>query len=196
MRALRTFFVIASVLVLLAGCAATPSRAPGAQVSLEQLERWQARGRIGVSGAEGGGSGSFEWQQQADQANVQIRGPVGIGSVRLQVSGDASNPQLKLQTGDGAMVESAAAWSELQARLGASLPAGNLRYWMLGLAAPGPHEWSEPNEAGEVSLQQQGWRIDYQRYSDEFGAKLPMRLNATSGAARVRIVIDGWQLGQ
>jgi outer membrane lipoprotein LolB len=196
MRALRTFFVLVSVLALLAGCAATPSRTPGAQVPVEQLEYWQARGRIGVSGAEGGGSGSFEWQQQNDHANVQIRGPAGIGSVQLQVSGDASDPQLKLQTGDGAMVESAAAWSELQAQLGASLPAGNLRYWMLGLAAPGPHEWSEPNEAGEVSLQQQGWRIDYQRYSEKFGPKLPTRLTATSGAARVRIIIDGWQLGR
>jgi outer membrane lipoprotein LolB len=198
MRALRTFIALASVLTLLAGCATTPlPRSPATVTSPEQLERWHARGRIGVSGAEGGGgSGSFEWRQQADEADVQIRGPVGIGSVRLQVSGEAASPQLKLQTGDGVMVESDAAWTELEARLGANLPAGNLRYWMLGLAAPGPHEWTEPNEAGEVSLQQQGWLIEYQRYSNEFGAKLPMRLQASSGAARVRIVIDRWQLGQ
>lgn len=196
MRALRSSILIACVLMLLAGCATAPSRAPEIPVSLEQLERWQARGRIGVSGAEGGGSGSFEWQQNADEANVQIRGPVGIGSVQLQVRGEPSSPELKLQTGDGAMLESDAAWSELETRLGANLPAGNLRYWMLGLAAPGDHQWSEPNEAGEVSLQQQGWRIDYQRYSNEFGAKLPMRLRATNGAARVRIVIDRWQLGR
>jgi outer membrane lipoprotein LolB len=196
MRALRTFIGVTSVLALLLGCATAPPRAPRPEVSLEQLDRWEARGRIGVSSAEGGGSGSFEWRQQVDEASVQIRGPVGIGSVQLQVSGDVSNPQLKLQTGDGVTLESDAAWAELETRLGANLPAGNLRYWMLGLAAPGPHEWSEPNEAGALSLQQQGWRIDYQRYSNEFGAKLPMRLRATSGAAQVRIVIDRWQLGQ
>jgi outer membrane lipoprotein LolB len=165
-------------------------------VPLERLDRWQAHGRIGVSGPEGGGSGSFDWQQDKDASNVQIRGPVGIGSVRLQVRGEPSHPQLQLQTGDGATLESDAAWAELEARLGASLPAGNLRYWLLGLAAPGDHRWSEPNAAGEVSLEQQGWRIDYQRYSDEFGAKLPMRLRASSGDARVRIVIDRWRLGQ
>jgi outer membrane lipoprotein LolB len=194
MRALRLSLCIALGLALFAGCTATAPRTPPAPVSIESLDHWQARGRIGISGTEGGGSGTFEWQQQADVAKVQIRGPVGIGSVQLQVQGDAANPQLQLKTGDGATLESDAAWSELEARLGANLPAGNLRYWLLGLAAPGEHEWSAANDAGETSLQQQGWRIDYQRYSNEFGAKLPSRLRATSGSARVRIVIDRWQL--
>jgi outer membrane lipoprotein LolB len=194
MRGLRLSLCIASSLALFAGCTATAPRTPSPPISIESLDHWQARGRIGISGAEGGGSGTFEWQQHADVAKVQIRGPVGIGSVQLQVQGDAANPQLQLKTGDGATLESDAAWSELEARLGANLPAGNLRYWLLGLAAPGEHEWSAAHDAGEMSLQQQGWRIDYQRYSNEFGAKLPSRMRATSGSARVRIVIDRWQL--
>lgn len=196
MRALHALLVVVSTLALFAGCTATPPRTPQTPVAIEALDQWQVRGRIGISGAEGGGSGTFEWQQEADLAKVQIRGPIGIGSVQLQVQGDAANPQLQLQTGDGVTLESDAAWSELEARLGTTLPAGNLRYWLLGLAAPGEHEWSAANEAGEISLQQQGWQIEYQRYSDEFGARLPTRLRATSGEARVRIVIDRWQLGR
>jgi outer membrane biogenesis lipoprotein LolB len=65
---------------------------------------------------------------------------------------------------------------------------------MLGLAAPGEHQWSEPDASGTVVLQQEGWRIAYQRYSTEFGPRLPMRIQASSGAARVRIVIDRWRL--
>lgn len=193
----RHFPALVLLSMWVAGCATQPPpRAPGSAVPLEQLDRWEARGRIGVSGTGSGGSGSFDWQQENDRANVQIRGPVGIGSVRLQVSGDPSAPRLQLQTGDGVTLESDAAWSELEARLGTQLPAGHLRYWLLGLAAPGEHRWSEPNEAGEVTLDQQGWRIDYQRYSSEFGAKVPTRLRASSGEARVRIVIDRWQLGR
>jgi outer membrane lipoprotein LolB len=199
MRALRLLSAIVCTLTLLGGCA-TPKGAPGAPgaptIALEQLDRWQARGRIGISGPSGGGSGSFEWQQRADTATVQIRGPVGIGSVRLQVSGDASHPELQLQTGDGATLQSDAAWSELESRLGAPLPAGNLRYWLLGLAAPGAHEWRPASEAGEMTLEQQGWRIDYQRYSADAGARLPVRLRATSGDARVRIVVDRWRLDE
>jgi outer membrane lipoprotein LolB len=196
MGASRLITLMLCVSVLVAGCATPPPRPPRAPVQLEQLDHWQARGRIGVSGPEGGGSGSFEWLQAQDKADVQIRGPVGIGSVRLQVSGDSSHPELRLQTGDGVTLESDAAWNELEARLGADLPAGNLRYWLLGLAAPGAHEWSEPNESGAMTLTQEGWRIDYQRYSTEFGAKVPVRLNASSGQARVRILIDRWQLGE
>lgn len=183
--------------MLAAGCTSTPTRT-GAPVpeDLSQLDRWQARGRLGVSGPESGGSGSFDWQQRGDRADVQIRGPVGVGSVRLQMRGTTAKPDLTLDTSDGRTLQSDAAWNELEQRLGASLPAGNLRYWMLGLAAPGEHQWHEQNEEGIVTLEQGGWRIDYQRYSTEPGVRVPVKMRATSGDARVRIVVDRWRLGQ
>jgi outer membrane lipoprotein LolB len=179
------------------GCANLGSK-PAAAIpgDLRELQRWQASGRIGVAGPDNGGSGSFDWQQREDRADVQIRGPVGIGSVHLQVAGDTANPTLRLETGNGAALESQAAWDELQARLGATLPAGNLRFWMLGIAAPGEHRWLEPGAAGEKTLEQNGWRIAYQRFSDDAGAHMPVRINATSGETRVRIVIDRWRLVQ
>lgn len=183
-------------LVFLAGCAGVAMR-PGVPLpaDLNDLQRWQAHGRLGISGPESGGSGSFDWQQRGDRADVQIRGPVGVGSVRLQMRGAAANPDLRLETGDGRVLESTAAWDELEARLGAQVPAGNLRYWMLGLAAPGEHRWLEQNAEGVVTLEQGGWRIDYQRYSTDPGARVPVKMRATNGDARVRIVVDRWQLG-
>jgi outer membrane lipoprotein LolB len=185
------------LVVFIAGCATAP-RPTGvpASIDLEHLDRWQARGRLGVSGPENGGSGSFDWQQRGDRTQVQIRGPVGVGSVRLELHGDPSSPALTLETADGRKLESTAAWDELEARLGAPVPAGNLRYWMLGLAAPGEHQWHEPGPDGVVTLEQGGWRIDYQRYSTEPGARVPVKMSASNGAARVRIVVDRWQLGQ
>lgn len=181
-----------------AGCATAPPSQPGSAIptDLNELDRWQARGRLGVSGPENGGSGSFEWRQVGDRADVEIRGPIGIGGVRLEMSGDGANPDLTLQTSDGQTLQSDAAWHELQSRLGADVPAGNLRFWMLGLAAPGEHRWHEANTEGVIALEQSGWRIEYQKYSDEFGARVPMRMTATNGDARVRIVVDRWQLGQ
>jgi outer membrane lipoprotein LolB len=186
-----------SVLAFGAGCATAPQR-PGipAEVDLSRLDNWQARGRLGVSGPETGGSGSFDWQQRGDRTELQIRGPVGVGSVRLQLRGDPSSPDLQLETGDGRKLESAAAWNELEARLGAPVPAGSLRYWILGLAAPGEHQWREPTSEGVVTLEQGGWRIDYQRFSTEPGARVPVKMSASNGAARVRIVVDRWRLGQ
>lgn len=199
MRQLSVRLLLTAVsLVILAGCVSAPSKRTSAPLpaDLQQLDRWQARGRIAVSGPAGGGSGSFHWQQRADQAQVQIRGPVGIGSVSLQVDGDAEHPQLTLETGDGQTLQSDAAWTELESRLGAPVPAGNLRFWMLGLAAPGDHQWHEQTAEGVTRLDQGGWSIDYQKYSDEPGLRVPSRIRARSGDASVRIVVDRWQLGQ
>lgn len=182
----------------MAGCAAMrPQPAPGIiPEDLSELHYWEASGRIGVAGPDNGGSGSFEWRQRDDRADVRIRGPVGIGSVRLQVAGDVDNPSMQLETGNGAMLESQAAWDELEARLGATLPAGSLRFWMLGVAAPGEHRWLATAQPGEKTLEQAGWRIAYQRYSDAPGASVPVRINATNGDTRVRIVVDRWRLGE
>lgn len=183
---------------LVAGCAGlqreeAPQPLPA---DISELQRWQARGRLAVSAAQQGGSGSFEWLQRRDASEIQIRGPVGIGGVRLELKGPGAQPDLVLETSDGQRVESDAAWAELQARLGASVPAGHLRYWLLGLAAPGEHRWLEQTRPGIVTLEQDGWRIDYQRFTDEPGLRVPLRMNASSGDARVRIIIDRWRLGQ
>lgn len=195
MRLALTRFVVLLVFGIAAGCATAPRPGAPLPADLHDLDRWQARGRLGVSSGGGGGSGSFIWEQRNDVADVQIRGPVGLGSVRLQVKGDDRNPSVRLETSNGQVLESEAAWSELEARLGASVPAGRLRYWMLGLAAPGEHRWSEPTSDGETTLEQDGWRIDYQRFSTDPGARVPIRIRATRGDARVRIVIDQWRLG-
>jgi outer membrane lipoprotein LolB len=184
------------LLCMLSACATVAPRTAALPADLNDLERWQAEGRLGVSGPETGGSGSFEWLQRGDRAEIQIRGPVGVGSVRLELRGEGTRPDLRLQTSDGRTLEAQAAWDELEARLGAAVPAGQLRYWMLGLAAPGAHEWTEAPEGGVATLEQSGWRIDYQRFSTDPGARVPVKLKAASGDARVRIVVDRWRLGQ
>jgi outer membrane lipoprotein LolB len=183
--------------LIVTGCTSVPQRpTQPLPADLGTLEAWQAKGRIGVSGGAGGGSGSFEWQQRGQRADVQIRGPAGIGSVQLEVDGSAQDPQVKLRTANGTILESAAAWDELESRLGAPMPAGSLRYWMLGIAAPGEHQWHEADAQGMTALEQDGWRIEYQQFSQEPGARVPTRLRAASGVTRVRIVIDRWQLGR
>lgn len=183
-----------AALLALAGCTTTGPRVPPVPVtSLESLASWQANGRIAVAGAQSGGSGNFEWQQAKSASNIVIRGPIGIGSLRVSL--DAEHPeQMELQLGDGRKLQADAAWAELEAQLGAPVPAVNLRYWLLGLAAPGAHEWLEQGERTAV-LAQDGWRIEFLEYTVVNGQRTPSRIKATHGPARIRLLIDRWRLG-
>lgn len=196
MRARLHAFAAVALSLAIVGCAGAPTRTGTAiPQDLSELSYWQARGRLGVSGAGNGGSGSFAWEQDDDRTNLQIRGPIGIGSVRLQMSGSALAPDLKLATSDGQTFRAESAWQELETRLGARVPAGKLRYWMLGLPAPGEYRWLADTGSDMPTLEQDGWRIEYQ-YADGSdepgGARLPRRIQAASGDARVRIVVDRW----
>jgi outer membrane lipoprotein LolB len=155
-----------------------------------ELNDWQASGRIAVSGASSGGSGSFTWVQRGNQSKVQMRGPVGIGSLRLMLA----DQSLQVETSDGQTLSAEAARLELANRLGAEVPTQDLRYWMVGIAAPGEHQWTTGVDT--ATLVQQDWRIDYQRYGVTSGVRLPLKLVAINGPAKVRILIDRWIVGR
>lgn len=186
-----TRHVLAAVtvgMVTLTGCSLTPRIEPVANREPSELTNWQASGRIAVAGANTGGSGSFVWQQQGARAQVQMHGPIGIGSLKLTLTDEI----IRIETADGQVFEANEAQAELTARLGAYVPARNLRYWLVGVAAPSEHQWS--NSADTATLIQENWRIDYQRYGVTSGTRLPTKLVAVNGPARVRIVIDRWAL--
>jgi len=188
MRAVRP--AAAALLLLLGGCATQPRiEGPGRAVDLTTLENWSASGRIAVAAAGAGGSGSFDWQQQGDRTEVRIQGPVGIGGLKLELEGES----VSLEASDGRRLEAQAAWTELETRLGAPVPARNLRYWLLGIPAPGEFTWL-PAEPPLATLEQASWRIAYERFGDSGGTRLPTRLTATSGDSRVRLIVDRWQL--
>jgi outer membrane lipoprotein LolB len=179
--------------LLMAGCSLPGRRVEAPIESLASLAEWQARGRIAVVGAEGGGSGSFQWEQVRNASQIAIRGPAGVGSLHVRL--DATHPErMELALSDGRVLSADAARAELEARLGAPVPAANLRYWLLGLAAPGEHEWLERSENSAVLLQD-GWRIEFLEYTLVRGQRAPARLKATHGPARIRLVIDRWRLG-
>lgn len=163
---------------------------PAQAIDLATLGSWNASGRIAVAAAGSGGAGSFEWRQQGERSEVRIQGPVGIGGLNLELDGE----RVRLESSDGRRLEADAAWAELEMRLGAPVPARNLRYWLLGIPAPGEFAWL-PVEPPLATLQQANWQIAYERFGDSGGTRVPTRLTATSGGSRVRLIVDRWQLG-
>jgi len=169
---------VAIVLVAISGCIATSRQSESPTRPADSLQDWQASGRIAVSGPSAGGSGSFTWTQTGGEAAIQIRGPVGIGNLRLYLSDRA----LRIETSAGQRYVAAAADAELAERLGAQVPTADLRYWLAGVAAPGEHRWTDAarlpcycNTNGES---------EYQRYDVTSGVRLPMKFDRDSGSRR------------
>jgi outer membrane lipoprotein LolB len=181
---------------LLNGCSTTPPRitTPTVVTDAAAANAWEAQGRLAVSGPAGGGSGSFDWTQRDSLSTLAIRGPVGIGSMRMTLDTAGSDARIQLETGRGKL-QSQDAIAELEARLGAPLPVTQMRYWLRGVAAPGEHTWR--NEGSDpATLEQDGWVIDYSKYSAAAGPRLPMAIKAVNSGTRVRVVIDRWQINR
>jgi outer membrane lipoprotein LolB len=183
---------VLAMAALLAGCATTRTAVPaGARApDPDRFTQWTARGRIALAAQGEGGSGSFVWQQRSERTELALRGPLGAGGLQLTMDGEA----LELADPGGAPLDGDAARAELERRLGARLPLAEMRYWLLGLPAPadvadGPVQLATGAMPGFV---QAGWVVSYDALGAQGEWTLPARLTATSGSARVRIVIDDW----
>jgi outer membrane lipoprotein LolB len=139
-----------------------------------------------------GGSGSFAWAQDGGTTRLDLRGPLGAGAVRLVVTPES----LSLADGDGAVLDAEAARADLRARLGTDLPWSHLRYWMLGLPAPDePATVRDASSAPWRVIEQSGWRLSYDAFTDVRGLSLPQRFSAERPSVRVRVVVDRWMPG-
>jgi outer membrane lipoprotein LolB len=183
--------------LLLAGCAAAPSLpvpAPAAaearREALQAREAWALAGRVAVAAAGGGATASLDWRQSASRSELALRGPFGARALAVTVNGT----DISLSDGDGRL-EGADARAFLEAQLGADLPVSQLRYWVLGIPAPGtPYEETAGPDGLPIRLVQQGWAIAFERYRPEDGLWLPSRITAEAGTTRVRLVVSRWDL--
>jgi outer membrane lipoprotein LolB len=186
-----------SLLLLLAACAttrqapspaATPATAWNERVTvLQQLEQWSFSGRAAVAVGEQGWQASLDWHQQGAVSEAHLAGPLGLSATLLKLTPDGLSVNGG-QSGPEAL-------AQLQERLGFDLPLAMLRYWVLGVPAPGaPVELVQNAGDRAQELRQAGWTIAYDRYLPVGGDVLPTRVVLTRDLVRVRIVVDRWEL--
>lgn len=185
-------------LVALAACHGLPSRpdlgpAPEARALVASIPDWRARGRVAVRSAAGGFSASFDWHQTGERGELGVHGPFGAGAARI-----SRTPELiRIESGQGPPVEVPWPFATLEpaltARLGFPLPIESLRYWVLGVPAPGLS--SEERSGSE--FRQAGWTVSLAGFGPVNGAPgpLPSRLVLTRESTRIRVIIDTWHVG-
>jgi outer membrane lipoprotein LolB len=154
---------------------------------LQNATQWQMSGRAAVAFGTQGWQASLDWRQAQSSAELHLAGPLGIGAQVIKQSADG----LSL---NGAP-PSPTALSQLQDKLGFALPVDKLRYWLLGVPDPRETFDLERNDQDRARhLSQDGWNVDYDRYTPVAGDQLPARIVLTRADVRVRIVADHWDL--
>lgn len=195
---MRIGLALALALVV-AGCTTAPTRDPAAdperawearRAELAALEQWRLTGRIAIRTEDEGWHATVDWRQDRRRYDIRLIGPLGQGAVRLH----GLPGQVTLQTEDG---RTTAADPErlLYRNLGWRVPVEALRYWVLGLPAPGSATDRELDRYGRLArLEQAGWRIEFREYERRDGYELPSRVFVNNHRARVRLVVGKWQV--
>lgn len=187
------------LLLLLSACASMSNRAPVSDTEMAWQERqyrlaalsdWTLAGRLAILNDHEAWHVSINWEQQQQNYSILLSAPLGQGSLKL--SGNASN--VTLLTDEGESVSSSDPGELLYRQFGWKVPVKALRYWVLGVPAPGATRDEKLDEYGRlVKLKQDGWEINFLDYEPRMGVELPGRVFVNNNKAKVKLVISDWQ---
>ena len=190
-----------AVLATLSGCRTAPPPVaipgPGAdapwpaqRAALEKLDRYALAGKVGVAANGQGFSAALRYEQQPRHADLALDGPLGIGGMRIALEEN----RLGVTNSRGEALDGEAARAEIERRLGFELPLDELRWWLLGLPAPGQSDVDAAPDTGEIrGFVQNGWHVAINTRAPALGFSLPQRLTAERGGARLKLFIERWR---
>lgn len=181
------YLAISCLLLLISACSSQPSL-PTATQTLEpnaQLWHWQAQGRIAFANEKNNQSANLDWQQKGYSYQLQILGPLGQGSARLE----GAPFKVTLTTSDGKQLQASSPEQLLIENSGWELPLSNMVYWIRGIVAPGHYQAID-----EQTFIQNGWRVEWRRFAQVDSYQLPSLLIAEKGQISFRLAINKWQL--
>ena len=193
----RLFNII--FLVLLAGCARqTKMNVPAVPVDAvweqhqqqaQALDAWSIHARVGVKTEEDSGSATLAWERSPLEFEVYLSGPLGQSLARLY----GRFGEVTLEAPGRDPVIAASAEELLLRQTGWLIPFTALEYWVRALPAPYLDYGLSFSEQGLPShLEQNGWSVEYSRYTLQKGISLPGRIRAEREGVRVTLIIREW----
>jgi len=191
---------VISAAILLPGCAGHAPTVTAArqqaefkqrEAELSGWESWGFTGRLSVDDGQDGGSGRLDWRAGASGSLLSFRGALGQGAWQLELGHEGAT----LRLSDGSVATEPSVQALLDREVGWRIPVDALRWWVMGLSAPKPATRPRLELLGDgrlASLEQLGWRVEYQKYQTVESVPMPTRLEASNGAYRVKLAISRW----
>lgn len=199
MRFLQYFFILLSSIYLVS-CVTLPEEMASTQPqtirwnervqTLLRIKHWELNGLIAIHTPDGAGSANLHWQQNQQHYAISLWGPLSTPSFKL--TGEPGN--VTLETANGKQFNATTPESLLASQTGWKLPVSNLFYWIRGLPVPHITAQKHFDPYHRLSeLDQQGWIIQFLRYSSVKGIDIPTKIFLNYPALEVKIIISQWQ---
>lgn len=171
--------------LLLAGCA-------GMKLPPAPQDGFSANGRVIIRSGSESHYANFGWQAEPQTDRLSLGNPLGQTLAELEIHYLNGIPSYAvLHDADGRAQEGAPE-ALLRDATGMRLPVAGLRWWLQGVAAPGPAS-SRATADGQL-IEQDGWRILASDFSQTQPVRRgPRKIELTRGEVSVRIVISEWQ---
>ncbi len=192
MKTLLRAALLIPVLLSFTACISPPSYNTDRQYSsADEIERWQAQGKLGIRLPNESKAVNFLWQQDGSNFKIQLHGTLGLGNISLEQKKD----QATLLSADGKRTAPSAE-TLIEQALGTAIPVESLKHWMKGVATPSDAYKAQPefNEDGSLkSLRQENWLVEYRTYHPADPIALPRKVIVSHLDTRITLVIKDWQ---
>lgn len=157
--------------------------------SIADINQFEIKGRMGVIVIDKGFSGRIHWQHQQSNDQVEVFSPLGNKVASI----DKSPDRVTLTESDGKVFEAQDVERLTETTLGWRLPLDGLSFWALGKPASSQVENAVWDEFGRLlSLKQDGWDIQYSKYSDSAGYSLPKLIKLRNEKIRLKLLVEEW----
>lgn len=205
-KTLAQLIVACTLIFMLGSCASTHPSSSQAFYSHPHFSSWQARslalsnikqwtlqGAMGVQYRNTAHLINVSWQQQPQQYQIMLAGPLNFGSVKI-----IGNSQgVTLWRSAKQPISANTPEALLNKTLGWHLPVTDLYYWIRGLPVPhAPAITQLDPDYRLLFLQQQGWQIHYFNYQPVNGIELPQKVELINVQRdlKIRLVLKHWSL--
>lgn len=169
----------AAALLLAAGCAQVELKPPA-------TVEFDLTGRIAARYGSEAFTGNVNWRHAGSGDEMLISTPLGQGIARIVREGEA----VELTTAEGKSYRAPDAESLTERTLGFRLPLEGLADWVQGRPSPDAPARVERAPDGRVrSLEQRGWKVDYQQYDGD----RPTLLRLGYQGVDLRLAISQWK---
>lgn len=199
MKCRSGFFLL--IVLLVSGCSQTPEIQTEIdptpywlehQLAVNQIHSWNINGRVGIKTDKQNGSAVLYWHQYDTNYELRIIAPLGQGTYILR----GSPAGVVMQGPDGKIYSANNPEELMQAGLGWSVNLEGLQYWVRGIPRPGVSysELSLDAKGRLDYLNQSGFSIDVERYTELDNVSLPGKLLIKSDSLQLKMIIQSWEI--